>query len=775
MTDISRTDILFHAHRLYIEGVQVPFEQIIIQQGEGTLPTAEVSIPAMAGLMDIARFYRPKVHIFFTDNISTHPNTTAKDKSRDKLIFSGYISQVSYAKSKSGNGNAAISFHCKHKNTLLTRTLVDYSGWLNDTTDQQNSSAAVKGDHANSGSAILEAMNGIGGGVNASKEITQSNPNGDTNVLPSKLAPLINRYVGIPGIAINYWNQLKRSAFNQGANEVSDGWLKLYQPLVEDGLLFFDRLGGHYSIEKDIEASRMVPCDSAQEVLVPPAHRLFLTSAVQAQMAPDMLRSYLQTSGELTDFYSVLQTIFERMEYDMLTLSAPAEAPVVPPGVDQKDASVSAAVAVQQLEASKSTTTSAIETIIKPKTPFYYSPSCNVLTPGMYYQISVGYDEENVPTRIDIKNTEYPGLGRGTHFRAPASIRQAISKKTKSNTGTLLGSEGPSYGAVGRYEQGRGVEVEYLLMPPWLALLSNAQFSSGLNSEIYPDATKDPENYAALQQLAEGWKARYPSDFDKSMNPWSPDAGIPPHHRLLFAAADYYYTKLVARSKIGSVECPYNPYMVPGYPMDILESNPTLPSYHALCSSVTHVISSSGVSTSVNFVAAMTYSELANYYVPFIFPYLQIALGLATSPTLVNNTEEAKAAADAYYYTTLGVKSVAPEDIYDFEKYGLPKPVKKDASGKIVAGTNNSVKGSNGGEINPYLSYEGNLWLFSRPIEDRKLVEERFKIKFVDLDVNTYSGTGVTFVPGVLSDSSKLELGQSQFLDYSTYFGEQIK
>lgn len=154
---------------------------------------------------------------------------------------------------------------------------------------------------------------------------------------------------------------------------------------------------------------------------------------------------------------------------------------------------------------------------------------------------------------------------------------------------------------------------------------------------------------------------------------------------------------------------------------------------------------------------------------------MQIALGLATSPTLVNNTEEAKAAADAYYYTTLGVKSVAPEDIYDFEKYGLPKPVKKDASGKIVAGTNNSVKGSNGGEINPYLSYEGNLWLFSRPIEDRKLVEERFKIKFVDLDVNTYSGTGVTFVPGVLSDSSKLELGQSQFLDYSTYFGEQIK
>ena len=129
MTDISRTDILFHAHRLYIEGVQVPFEQIIIQQGEGTLPTAEVSIPAMAGLMDIARFYRPKVHIFFTDNISTHPNTTAKDKSRDKLIFSGYISQVSYAKSKSGNGNAAISFHCKHKNTLLTRTLVDYSGY----------------------------------------------------------------------------------------------------------------------------------------------------------------------------------------------------------------------------------------------------------------------------------------------------------------------------------------------------------------------------------------------------------------------------------------------------------------------------------------------------------------------------------------------------------------------------------------------------------------------------------------------------------------------
>lgn len=763
----GKTDVIHQQFKLYVEGVQIPFISIVITQGMGTLPQANIQVPPQAGLMDIARFYKPKVHIFYTDRIEDQSR-----KDLDKVLFIGVIETVSYHKSTEGNGSIGITFSCSHKNASLSRTLIDYSGWLNDTTEQQGTSAAVKGDRANSGSAILEALNGIGGGINKSGEISKTNPTGDPSILPSKWAEKVNRFVGMPGAAVNYWNQLKRSAYMAGQSKVSDGWEKIYEPLIEDGIQFFDRMGGHYVIEKDIENSRVAPCDSAKQVLVPPANRLFLTSAVQAQMGVDMLRNYLQVSGEITDFMQILQTMYEHVEYDFLTLASPAEAPLPAPGVDQQDTSLTPAEAMEKYENQKSISTSPIETVIKPKTPFYFSPNCNVFLPGMYTSISVSYEEGSIPTRIDLKNTEMPGSTRGTHFRAPDSIRKAIAKKAASPI-NLLASEGPSFGAVGRFEQGRGVEVEYLMMPPWLAYLSQSQFAEGLNNEVYPDETKDPENYSALKKLEEGWAKRYPKEEDKAMNPWSKDSGITAHHRMLFAAVDYYYTKLVARSKIGSLECPFNPYVVPGYPMDIIEKNPNLPSFHATCTSVTHSISAAGVATSVQFTAAMTYSEMANYYIPFIHPYLQVTLGLSENPTLVNNTAEAKSIADAFYYSTLGVKSVAPEDIYDFQS-GNPIPVKKNSSGKIIKGSSASMASSNGGEMNPFRSYEGNLSLTYRPVESKASIEDRFKITFIDLDQKNYSTTAVTYTPKDLSAADKFELGQSPFLDYSTYFGEPL-
>lgn len=768
---IGATDVIFQSFKLYIEGVQVPFINMVVSQGIGTLPSATIQVPVQAGLMDIARFYRPKIHIFYTDRVTSQVNKST-DKTADKVLFIGYITSVDYMKSVEGPGQASIIFNCVHKNHIISKALIDYTGWLETRTEAQGTSAANKADNSNSGAAILEALNGIGGGLNKAKEITLDNPKGDSNVLPEKWAKYINRFVGMPGIVINYWNQLKRSAYTSGTKEVSEGWLKMYQPLIEDGLLFFDRLGGHYSIEKDIENSRMQPCNSSAQVLVPPSNRLFLTSAVQAQMAVDLLRTYLQTSGEITDLFSILQSIYEHIEYEIITLSSPAEAPLIPQGLDQKDNSLSPSEVLKQYETSTKDTTSALETIIKPKTPFYYSPSCNVFLPGMYTGINVSYDEDSIPTRIDLKNVEQRGSNYDTHFRAPASVRSAIAKKS-NNVYDLLGSEGPSRGAVGKYEQGRGVEVEYLIMPPWLANLSQSQFQGGLNSEVFPDETKDPENFAALNMLAAGWKKRFPKEEDQVMNPYSKDSKIPPHHRLLFAATDYYYSRVFARSKSGSISCPFNPYPVPGYPMDILEKNPNLPSFHGMCTSVTHNISARSISTTVHFTAANTYSELANYYIPFVHPYLQVVLGLAENPTLVNNSKEAKELADGYYYTTLGIKSVAPEDMYSFSS-GLPKPLKKDVSGKLIEGSTSQKTDSNGGELNPYLSYEGNLFLVSRPIESKQDLESRFKIKFIDLTPANYSTTAITYTPSTLTDESKLEIGASQFLTYNTFFGEKL-
>lgn len=85
-----------------------------------------------------------------------------------------------------------------------------------------------------------------------------------------------------------------------------------------------------------------------------------------------------------------------------------------------------------------------------------------------------------------------------------------------------------------------------------------------------------------------------------------------------------------------------------------------------------------------------------------------------------------------------------------------------------------SVTAANGGQLNPYLSYEGNLSLTYRPVESKKSIEDRFKITFIDLDQKNYSTTAISYTPKELSNADKLELGQSQFLDYSTFFGNPL-
>ena len=96
----NTTDVIYQEVRLYIEGVQVPFENITVSQVAGQLPTAEFTIPPQSGMMDICRFYDPKVHIFYRD-----------DNYVDfRLLFWGHIVGSSFMHSRSDSGSAAIRF-----------------------------------------------------------------------------------------------------------------------------------------------------------------------------------------------------------------------------------------------------------------------------------------------------------------------------------------------------------------------------------------------------------------------------------------------------------------------------------------------------------------------------------------------------------------------------------------------------------------------------------------------------------------------------------------
>jgi hypothetical protein len=154
---------------------------------------------------------------------------------------------------------------------------------------------------------------------------------------------------------------------------------------------------------------------------------------------------------------------------------------------------------------------------------------------------------------------------------------------------------------------------------------------------------------------------------------------------------------------------------------------------------------------------------------------LQVALGLAENPTLVEPDEKALKTASDFYANTLGVPAVSPNELIDFRTM-LVKPKKwSTGSDSWTDGSGTPIPDvSNGGERNPMLSYYGNLSLTYRPIEARSDVERRFFLTFIDMEEGNYSPTMIKYRDQQLDSESKYELGRSQFLNYDTFFGEQV-
>lgn len=736
----SKTDVIFQDFTLYIEGVQVPFSTIQVTSGIGVRPTATITIPPETGLLDISKGYCPKVHIFFRDLVD--------GQNRERLLFSGIVSFVSYRKDIDLKVKH-IEMNCIHKYSVLDDLLIDYTGWLHVTTDPIN--GTHKASAANTTAAIVNAMEGLSKD-SGPDEIREDNWEGNPAVTPSFLSNFRDRVKGIPGIIINYWQQLKRDTYNPSLKPHSDSFNKLYLPLIENGLKFFQRMTGHSLLETYIENGRFsYDCkEVTKNVIIPPSSNNFLLSAAQTEISYRSIQNYLQSAGEVTNMQNIFSAYYDSIDYEMITLTSPAEAYYT-----------------------KDNTSYAVDTIIKPKLPFYYSPSCNVVYPNMYTSISVSYDDYNIPTRVELINNEFINENNPflTRFRAPHSVRKAIAEGVEKRTiGTLKSTTGPNLGKVGKYEQGRGIKLDRNYLPPWLSYMSNSLFKEGYN-EKWPEKENNAEvdNYNSLADLSEGWKRRYPNE--ESMNPWSEkQSGVYSHHRLLFSAAEYYYTQAYARSKAGSLNGPFNPYIIPGYPMDILGGSPTDPSFHALCTSVSHFITDKSVSTNISFAAAMTYSELVNYYVPFVHPWIQVNLDLAKNQTLVNNPEGLKKAHE-FYNGTLGkhVFAVSPEQLYSFETNTV-LPQKRLESGIVVTANNAiSTKGPNGGELNPNLTYEGNLSFTYREIESLDSIEQREQKKFIPLRPEVYNPVMIQYKNSIIEDSKKLELGQSQFLTYNNY------
>jgi hypothetical protein len=776
MTYRPNEDFIFQEVKLFIEGVQVAYEMIQVNSGIGTLPSANIVLPPYPGLMDICRYYKPKVHIFFVDPLD----------GEEKILFNGLIASTNFSRSRQ-SGIASISFSCVHKNSLMNEVLIDFTNPVANTLVMD--AAAQPLDSANtmntfsSTLAIITALKGIvttpGGKFAVDKEHAEDIRKGvedkqtvtDPSFLAEKWESLgyENRFKGFPGVIMNLWNQLK---LNSVINPRDFESLVMYTILIEDGIKYFDRIGGHYFIEEAMDRGKMDPCTDRgkgkDQILVPPSLRLYVQSAVQTDTAIMLLQQSIGFSGELTDFNSLFYKVLERIDYEVITLTSPAETRLDPKLEWNEDNS------------------QALETIIKPQIPFYISPNCNIYYPSMYHSLNVSQQEDAIPTRITLTSQSLPYSGANLHkkYRAPASVREAIAaayaadadlgnadrketlekEKRDLEAGNLLSTTDglKNRTKLGTFEWGRGVKHHRYELPYWLAAYGMSVRDKATEKEILPIAEDEK---AALELLREAWNYRYGVN-KTHLNPYDPSSGIWPHERLLFAAADYQFTKEVASSRAGSLDGVFNPYIIPGYPMDILDNSPVNPCFHAVCTSVTHTITSNSISTSVYFAAALTYSELANYYMQFVNPWLQVHLKIVAKRTtqnglteyansIVNNEEARKIAEEDFYFPTLGVGSLAPDELYNFEK-GTLRP---------ISITVDTLSGKNR-ELNPMLTTQGNLALVARPIESRGDIEKRFDLTFIDMEENNYNQNIIRYADTMLAESRQLEPGQSQFLTY---------
>lgn len=781
---------MYQPVKVYIEGVEVPYTSISINQAMKQFPSCELEVPPLPGLMEITRYYQPKIHIFYTD----------QDRGGDRLLFWGHICASAYSKSRAGTGYASIHFRCNHRSKLINDIILYYGLIPESGTDRKPENTSLAGDYFSSTQAAAAALQGITGPVTDVKDvlsITNKNlSSADITKLPDSVAAFEKRLIGVPGAMVNLWNQLKKSCYAQPNMHMN--MLAMYIPLFEQGLSFLKRVSGHYLVENFQQNNKIQYCpDSATKasnILVPSFYSTSSQSAVQAAYAVNVATTGIGAAGDTTTFLQLCDMFYESLLYEIITLASPAEVPLDP--------------TVQLGETGGEVV--AVETIIKPTMPFYYAPACNVLYPRMFGAIDITQDDDAVPTRVTAHHHQLPNQqsGLGSFYRGPSTVREAIAlgsyfnpgkDKTQKRRYDLVNSTAMDYNIPAKYEQGRGIRPMSINLPWWLVLLVKNYSANGSSDQTFPKQ-KDPEYIEMLTRMKD-WQQRYGikhtsdgqivNDPEKyTLDPNAPSSGAAAYQAMLFNAVDYEFTKAIVGSRQGTISCVFNPYIIPGYPMDVLDDSPNCPSFHGLCTSVTHSITTRSISTTVGIAAAVSYSELSMYYIPPLHPRLMSQLGMyndtgnSTSysldhpygdtsyigdvrSTLLQNPK-AKAKADEFYYSVLGVGSVDPTDLYDF-LVGQPRPQMRgpeDYSPQVLAMGMESNPDVNGGELNDWLTVPGNLRLVAREIEGKESIAAKFQYTFVDMTEENYSGNWVTFSNPQVDNSHPLEPGASMFLDY---------
>ena len=796
------TDVQYQEIRLYIEGVQVPFESISVSSSYMQKPTANISIPPSAGISEIARNYFPKVHIFFRDvqheRYLLSKGIEYDDEDVFKVLFSGVIHRAHYSKTNGASGaSARINFQCMHKDYIMDEVIVKYGGrgieGFSGVPDLSESVAQV--NLLDSRQGILKALEGLKPSPGQEKvdidtfisrykkgELLEKDIDKvDPNVLGALVSGKFDDLKGVPALLLIMWQIIKMDSY-RFTREYTDAMRRLYIPLVDSGLDYFARMKGHRVIEEKIQTDKFKlddsllredetdsteDVDSPSEIVIPPVFRTFLGKALSTDLAVKLVQTMQIGNKESFSIDQFFAQLLQGIRYDINYLASPVQS-----------------VSIQE---------KSIDKIVKPLLPFYYSPTCNVLLPNMYDTLSITDAYYETPTRVKTINqapivaaAESPG---NIEYRAPHSVRKAVAR---ANRGAANSRAQPRLDhslihrgeVVSDHELGQGIRPKMLQTESWINNLNQSYEDQEADKPEVEKSGVTSADLASLDKLIAGWDNKYPTD-GPGLNPWETKErnGLNSYQRNIINTLEYDYSLSVVETRVGQVNGVFNPYVVVGYPCDVLDPSPDRPSYHGFVISVSHTINSAGsMNTSISFTSAISYDEMQSYDMPPVFPWLRVQLGLDAKSNILDQTEATKAIASDYYKDVLGVGFADPTYLYDFSTGTTKKAILNNHYGDFAerAKGNSAFEQSSEGDL--YDTVEGNLTLVRREIESMAdLKRGKTNVNFIHLSGNRDDDPSIARAvdKSALKEEDRkstevflaksTDVGKSTFLEYPAY------
>lgn len=721
MYNTNAQDLFANEYRVYIDGVEIPFESASIHNVYKQLPTATITLPPWPGLQELGRNYAPKVNIFWRDynfgvvkpdaqRLSQDPeyteldyvNTNVRDARNDswKLIFSGVITSTSDSKFIEGDSaGQSISFKCEHPIKEMKNILVRYGNSRIPASQAQIDPEAQGAASVNEWDAytlMIKALNGVrvgdGGTVN---EVTQKE---------------YDSLKGTPGMIYVMWKALVKDAARATTmGHDADILTKMYIPLIETGLAFWERLTGHASIESGVDSGdgrvnldqkdvKEGVNDLPENVMIPGVFRSFIGDAAQKQLAISAMQSSFSSQGspEAVSFMDTMLNLLERLEYELCVLSAP---------ISKADGSIK-------------------EYVMKPQLANYYAPLCNAVLPNLVSRMDITSDFGSIPTRsVNITNllANINGASSGgpsSQYTSPHSVRYS---RAGGEAGDLKATLGAYTNKAGRYEYGSGVKAFVTQLPTMYNVLEG--YFNKKDTEDTPGTLAE----GTRERAAAAWDAMYPvGKWPGALkyNPLRDDSGILPFQRLNFMYADQQFATATARARTCQASGPFNPYPVVGYPMDIVDPVPSRESYHGLCTSITHSFHASGQSnTSYSMASVMSFSELALYNIPAINPYLSAVFDMDEDARIYRNRKAYEKACQVYM-DVFGVGAAEPGLLQDYETGTTINFGRKKGSG---CWSTDVTSYSTGSRSTQFLdTIQGSLMLVARNITSMKELADSY-------------------------------------------------